>query len=361
MSEMLQLLVNTGSHTCKLVLCTPAGEVRQKWRLEGTTLPTSPRQWLHALEAPVIATVHRLVHGGDVLTAAASWSSSLDEALRPFDALAPLHNPQARQWARACALRWPDAQHCLVPDTGFFAQLPDVSRTLPLPSPMRARYGLHRYGFHGLAHSALWQQLQRQAPEVARGRVVTLQLGGGCSAAAIRNGQPIDTSMSFTPLAGLVMATRPGDLDPGVLLHLLRSGLTVAEIEEMLTHESGLKGLSGGSDDMRELLASSNAGAQLAIAQFCQRVRHYIGAYAATLGGLDAVVFGGGIGEHAPVIRERICRGLDFLGVVLHGPTNASADGTAQISDSQSRVGVWVIRGDEEAEMLRLARPLLES
>jgi acetate kinase len=360
MNTMLNLLVNTGSRTCKLTLCTATGENRQRWLLEGADLPASPRQWLTSLDVPVDLTVHRLVHGGDVLTTPAPWTPELDVALRSFDELAPLHNPQARQWARACAQCWPAAHHILIPDTGFFADLPEVASTLPLPVQLRTRYRLRRHGFHGLAHHSLWQQLHELSPDVAQGRVVTLQLGGGCSAAALLDGKPLDTSMGFTPLAGLVMATRPGDLDPGVLLHLLKSGMTATELEQVLAHESGLRGLSNLSGDMRELMATETSHTRLAIAQFCYRVRQYIGAYAATLDGLDALVFGGGIGEHAPAIRRQICTGLGFLGVTLDDDANANAAGPARLSRTGSRADVWVMPSNEEVEMHRQAQLFLK-
>lgn len=352
------LVVNTGSRTCKVTLCNAAGVVQQRWLLEGAELPASPGAWLQHLDAPVVRTVHRLVHGGEQVTAPTPWSADLDHALAPLDALAPLHNPQARDWARACAARWPDAEHCVIPDTGFFRSLPSLARTLPLPANLCSQYGLHRYGFHGLAHSALWRGLAERDERTASGRVITLQLGGGCSATALRSGFPLDTSMGFSPLAGLIMASRPGDLDPGVMLHLLKQGLRLDVLEEMLVHQSGLQGLSGLSGDMRELLAAGTPSARQAIAQFCYRVRQYIGAYAAILGGLDGLVFGGGIGEKAALVRAGICQGLQFLGVELDEGLNAAATGTACLSAPGSPVAIWVISGNEEAEMLRQAQQL---
>ncbi|HET8731051.1 MAG TPA: hypothetical protein VFM34_08090, partial [Moraxellaceae bacterium] len=354
------LIVNTGSRNCKLTLLEASGKVLQRWIREGDDSPGQITAWLADVKVPVAFTVHRLVNGGDKLTAPGWWSPALDAALAPLDALAPLHNPAARRWAAACAQRWPGAQHCLIPDNGFFHDLPDIARTLPLPAPLCRRFGLHHYGFHGLAHAGLWRQLADCDRVAARGRVVTLQLGGGCSAAALRNGVPVDTSMSFSPLAGLVMATRPGNLDAGALLHLMRSGFGVDDLERLLYHESGLKGLSSLSGDMRDLLASPSMEAALAIDQFCYRISQYVGAYAASLGGLDAIVFGGGIGENASLIRERVMSSLAFLGVVPDGEANAVVTGNGRISHTASRVAVWVIQGDEETEMRRLALQLLE-
>lgn len=360
MTTLPWLIVNTGSRNCKLTLLEASGKVLQRWMREGENSPDQITAWLADVKTPVALTAHRLVNGGDKLTAPDWWSPALGEALVPLDALAPLHNPVARRWATACAERWPGAQHCLIPDNGFFHGLPDIARTLPLPAPLCRAFGLHHYGFHGLAHAGLWRQLADCDSVSAQGRVVTLQLGGGCSAAALRNGVPVDTSMSFSPLAGLVMATRPGNLDAGALLHLLRSGVGVDELERLLYHESGLKGLSGLSGDMRELLASASPEAALAIDQFCYRISQYVGAYAASLGGLDAIVFGGGIGEHAPLIRERVMSSVAFLGVVTDGEANDTVTGNGRISHTASRVAVWVIPGDEETEMRQLANQLLE-
>lgn len=360
MGEPDWLLVNTGSRNCKLTQMAPDGTVRQRWLLEGKALLEPPADWLARLGVPLALTAHRLVHGGPELSSPAWWSPALDEALAPLDALAPLHNPPARRWASACAGLWPDARHCLIPDTGFFTALPPLARTLPLPSHLRDCLHLYHYGFHGLAHASLWRQLAACDPASARGRVITLQLGGGCSAAALRNGVPVDTSMSFSPLAGLVMATRPGDLDPGVLLHLLKSGLAIDELEHLLYHESGLKGLSDQSGDMRTLLAAHSRAASLAVEQFCYRIGQYIGAYAVSLGGLDAVVFGGGIGENAASIREQVCSRLALLGIALDGRANASATGSTCISHASSRVAAWVLPSDEETEMQRLTQHLLK-
>lgn len=358
MTSSWTLLVNTGSRTCKVTLCDDAGAAQQQWLLEGAGLPASPEPWLQNLQVPVVRTVHRLVQGGDRVAAATRWSTALDSALAPLDSLAPLHNPQARAWARACAGRWPTAGHCFIPDTGFFASLPVPARTLALPASLCDRYGLHRYGFHGLAHSSLWRRLAELDGRAASGRVITLQLGGGCSTTALQGGIPMDTSMGFSPLAGLIMASRPGDLDPGVLLYLLKQGMTLEALEDALVHQSGLLGLSGLSGDMRDLLAAGTPAANHAIDQFCYRIRQYIGSYAATLGGLDGLVFGGGIGEHAAAIRAKVCSGLEFLGVALDGSVNAAATGTGCISRSDSAVTTWVISGNEEAEMFRQAQQL---
>ena len=348
------LLVNLGSHNVKLSWQDGIGE-RQHWQVPADT---SPETVLAALPTATLS-VHRLVHGGDVLPTAACWSPSLDQALTALDDIAPLHNPPARRWATACAVRWPQARHVLVPDTGLFRDLPEAVRTLPLPQALRARYGLRQHGYHGLAHAGLLQGLRTVAPQLADGRVITLQLGGGCSATAWHLGRPLDTSMGFTPLAGLVMGTRPGNLDPGVLLYLLRQGMTVDSLDDTLNKSSGLLGLSGRSSDLRELLAANDAASGLAIEQFCLRVRQVIGSQTATLGGLDALVFGGGIGEHQGEVRARIVAPLGCLGISLKD--QPTPDLPARLDDGTRPVAVWALPGREEDQMLSQALACLET
>ncbi|NQD37972.1 acetate/propionate family kinase [Permianibacter sp. IMCC34836] len=294
---------------------------------------------------------HRLVHGGDWLTGPRWYRPEQQAQLDALDALAPLHNPKARQWLGHTQQRWPAAQQALVPDTGFFHQLPAVAKQLPLPRAITERFQLRRYGFHGLAHQALWRALQDASPDLAAGRVITLQLGGGCSAAALRAGVPLDTSMGFTPLAGLMMSTRPGDLDPGVILQLLTE-LSIAEVSTLLNQQSGLLGVSGLSADMRNLLASGSAEAAFAIESFCYRVRHYLGAYAAVLGGVDAIVFGGGIGLNSAAIRERILVPMTWLGVdfdpIANGVEERSVGNRSCITRPGSKVAAFAMAADEE-------------
>jgi acetate kinase len=245
-------------------------------------------------------------------------------------------------------------------DTAFFHALPDHVRAYALPSPWAAGpQSIRRYGFHGLAHRYM---AERYSATYAAGkpstRIITLQLGHGCSIAAIRNGQAIETSMGFTPLEGLIMATRPGDVDAGVLLHLLlHRGVTPEELNAGLNHRAGLLGLSGVTSDMRELLAleaEGHAGARLAVAAFCHRARKYVGACLAVLGGADAVVFGGGIGEHAATVRARICAGLDWAGLQLDEESNRSTCGEeARISTPDATIASYVIPVDEEALIAR--------
>ena len=224
-----------------------------------------------------------------------------------------------------------------------------------LPIPRRyAAEGVERYGFHGLSYAYLLEELRRLDPAAARGRVILAHLGNGASLAAVHRGKCVDTSMGFTPAAGLVMSTRSGDLDPGLLSFLARrEQMTPAQFDRMVNHESGLLGLSGTSSDVRDLLAREGRDrrAAEAVALFCYQAKKWIGAYAAALGGLDTLVFSGGIGENAPVIRERICAGLGFLGLKLSRPRNARH--APLISTDAGRVAVRVIRTDEELMIAR--------
>lgn len=307
-------------------------------------------------ETQLIGVGHRVVHGGDLFAAPVRITEAVLTDLAPLSDLAPLHNPAAVEIMRACQTRL----GLLVPmiavfDTAFFHDLPDAARHYAVPRDWYDRHGVRRYGFHGIAH----RSMHRRCLEMQRGarRVITLQLGQGCSIAALHDGKPLDTSMGFTPLEGLIMATRPGDLDVGVLLYLAARGVDLAQLNEDLNYRSGLLGLSGVSADMRELLTlekQGHAGARRAVDAFCQRARKYLGAYLALLNGADAIVFGGGIGEHAHAVRARICAGMDWCGIALDEHANQTADGTpARVSASASRIAVYVIPVDEEALIAR--------
>jgi acetate kinase len=245
-------------------------------------------------------------------------------------------------------------------DSGFFAELPAVAATYALPAELRARFGLRRLGFHGLAHRSMW----RRFAELERGhtgRVISFQLGSGCSVAALRDGRPIDTSMGFSPLEGLVMATRAGDVDPGMLLHLMTEhGLTAAGLADLLNEASGLAGLSGQGGDMRALLASETAEARLAVDVYCYRARKYLGAYMAALGGCDAVLLGGGVAEKAPRIRAGILAELGALGIDLDAQLNATVKGEGRLSREGSTTAAFVVPTDEEAIMAEEASAWLE-
>jgi acetate kinase len=316
-----------------------------------------------AAASRLVAIGHRIVHGGTQFTGPVRITTDVEQQLDALRDLAPLHNPPALAVIRVTATRYPRVPLYAVFDTSFFFGLPPHAREYALPAEWRYGRGIRRFGFHGLAHEYLLRQ-SRRSPGLSR-RLVTLQLGYGCSATALLDGKPVDTSMGFSPLEGLIMATRPGDLDAGVLLELERRGESWSTIAHMLNRESGLKGLSGATGDVRELLeleAHGHAGAALAMAAFNHRILKYLGAYTAILGGLDAIAIGGGIGENAPQVRAQICRGLDWLGVQLDTAVNENAVGVAaRITTPSSTINVDVVPVDEElliAERVRDSLPV---
>ena len=272
----------------------------------------------------------------------------LDELhrIRPYD---PDHLPREIELIEAFQRRHPQLPQVACFDTAFHRTMPRVARMLPIPRRFDAK-GVERYGFHGLSYAYLMEELARVAgTKAAHGRVVLAHLGNGASLAAVRDGKSIDTSMGFTPTAGLVMGTRTGDLDPGVAWYLMQTeNLTPKQFSNLINNESGLLGISETSSDMRDLLdrETQDVRAAEAVALFCYQARKWIGAFAAALGGLDTLVFSGGIGENAPEVRARICDGLEFLGIELEEKQNvANAD---LISTESSRVSVRVIHTDEE-------------
>jgi acetate kinase len=304
---------------------------------------------------------HRVVQGNNAFCEPARVSDDMLALLESFSALAPLHNPPAVSVMRACRERLGDTPMVAVFDTAFFHDLPEHARSYALPATWRRAYRIHRYGFHGIAHRWLHQRCARIAGRAEK--VITFQLGHGCSAAAIRDGRPQAISMGFTPLEGLLMATRGGAMDSGILLHLAAHGLSPQVLQRGLHHEGGLLALSGASGDMRRLLqleAEGHAGARLAVEAFCQQARHYLGAYLAALGGADAIVFGGGIGEHAPAIRARICADMHWCGLRLDDAANQRAIGAeTRISPTGASPECWVIPVDEETLIAHEARTAL--
>ncbi|MEO8258361.1 MAG: acetate/propionate family kinase [Acidobacteriota bacterium] len=305
---------------------------------------------------PLAAIVHRLVHGGEQFHRSQPITAAVIAGLRSLVPFAPNHLPGEIALIDAFMTAIPGVPQIACFDTAFHHDLPAISRTLPVaPLP-----GLRRYGFHGLSYAFLMSRLNEIGGDEAHGRVVLAHLGNGASLAAVHDGRCVDTSMGLTPAGGLVMGTRTGDLDPGVVTFLARSGnLPVEEIDRQLTGESGLRGISGRSADMRELLAheASDPRARLAVDIFCYQVRKWIGAFAAALGGLDTLVFSGGIGEAAPVVRSRICSELSFLGVRLEEALNAV--GAPMISAPAARVRVRVVPTNEALMMAREARQVL--
>ncbi len=295
---------------------------------------------------------HRIVHGGERFVAPTLLTPQVLSEIESLSALAPLHNPPTLRVIHAAREELGDrAPMYAVFDTAFYHDLPDAAKHYALPAEWTKKYGLRRYGFHGIAHRYLYERYTELNGKSAQ-RVITLQLGQGCSITALRNGRPVDTSMGYTPLEGLIMATRPGDVDAGLLLYLLRAGVNMDELSQGLNARSGLLGLSETSGDMRELLrleVLGHQGATLAVNAFCRRARKYLGAYLALLGGADAIVFGGGIGENAPQIRAHILSSMEWCGRLLDEPANAAAIGVeGRISEARSTQHVYVIPVDEE-------------
>lgn len=304
---------------------------------------------------------HRVVHGGERYTQPQLVTPDTMDELRRITSFAPEHLPAEIAIIAALRERFPKLPQVVCFDTAFHRDLPRVARLLPIPRRYEAA-GVRRYGFHGLSYEFLMQELARVAgPESANGRVILAHLGNGASLAAVRGGRSIDTSMAFTPAAGLVMGRRSGDLDPGLVAYLASTeGMTPPQFNKLVNHQSGLLGVSEISSDMRELLALENTDTRAAeaVALFCYQTRKWIGSFAAALGGLDTLVFSGGIGEHCPSIRARICEGLGFLGVEMSGSRNAETADV--ISVDGSRATVRVIRTDEEQMIARSTCRLLE-
>lgn len=289
----------------------------------------------------------------------------IDDAaeIERLGALAPLHNPATLTWLRAArSVFEASTPQIAVFDTAFFAQLPAVASRYALPPELAEANGIRRFGFHGLAHAYMWRRWKQLTPNPnAANRLISLQLGGGCSITATAAGRPLDTSMGFSPLEGLVMATRSGDLDPNVVLHLQRDGrMSLDAVDRMLNGGSGLLGMAG-TGDMRELLERADPDSRLAVDLYCYRIRKYIGAFMAVLGGADAILFGGGVGENSPTIRRRVLAGMAWCGIRLNDAANESAVGEeVNISLGDSTVSVWVVPVDEAAMLADEAAAVLD-
>jgi len=317
--------------------------------------------WLNAcrllMPDGLAAVGHRVVQGADRFVEPTMLDDAVIDAIQALSDLAPLHNGPSLQAIRAA--RAAGVPMVAVFDTAFHRTLPARAFTYALPHDLAEKHRIRRYGFHGLAHRYMAERYAAlTGTQAAPGRLITLQLGNGCSAAAIAGGRAADTSMGFTPLEGLIMGTRSGDVDPSVVSYLVRKENTTAdEIESWLNRRSGLLGVSGTSRDMRELLERERQGdarAALAVDMFCYRIRKYLGAYLAVLGGAEAIVFGGGIGEHAAEVRARICAGLEWCGLTLDPQRNAAIVGTeGRISADDARIHAHVLPVNEEAIIVR--------
>jgi acetate kinase len=333
------LVINAGSTSLKLSVVEPDGAAVAVESLE-------------AVPEGVAAVAHRVVHGGIRFREPVVIDDAVVRELEAAVELAPLHNAPALAAIKRARHTLPDLPHVAVFDSAFHATIPEEAATYALPAQVREDCGVRRFGFHGL--SVQWASEQVPVP-----RLVVCHLGGGCSVTAVRDGRSIDTTMGFTPLEGVPMATRAGSVDPGALLYLLEHHLTLEELDHMLEHESGLAGLSGISGDVRELESSEAPAARLALAVFAYRVATAVGAMATALGGLDAIVFTAGIGENSAFTRASVCERLGYLGVQLDGDANASARPDATVSAPESPVRVVVLEAREDVVAARAARQLL--
>ena len=384
--EDYALVLNAGSSSLKF--CVYARAEMEPWRLEVRGqiegLGTSPRlavkdgagtpvaeqrldahvrdgaaaldvlaQWLRQRSgrARVLGVGHRVVHGGPRFGGPTLVTPAVLAELQQLVPLAPLHQPHNLAAIQATFERLPGVPQVACFDTSFHRGQPAVAELVPLPREIRD-HGVQRYGFHGLSYEYIASVLPGVAPDIADGRVVVAHLGSGASLCALRNRKSVDSTLGFTALDGLCMGTRPGSLDPGVVLYLFQVlGLRAADVETMLYKRSGLLAISGLSNDMRDLLGSEAPDARLAVDYFVYRAAKEIGALAAVLGGIDALVFTAGIGENAPEIRRRICEASAWLGIDLDAEANARKD--ARISRAGSRVSAWVIPTNEELMIAR--------
>ena len=385
------LVINAGSSSIKFQLFAAGGDLRrlQKGQLDGICVrprlrivPSAGPEIDRALApeegadlASAFATVdawlgealggnpptaigHRVVHGGAEFAAPVVVDDAVLAKLEALIPLAPLHQPNNLAPIREARRRYPNTPQVACFDTAFHRDHPEVSDRFAIPDELY-RSGIRRYGFHGLSYAYVTERLAELAPDIASGRVLILHLGSGSSICAVEAGRSVDSTMGFTALDGVPMGTRPGQLDPGVLLHLVRAGWSADDLERMLYRESGLKALSGISSDMRELERSALPQARFAIDYFVHRVAKEMGALAAVLGGLDAVVFTAGIGENSALVRELLCRRAAWLGVRLDEAANAA--GRPIISKADSPVRVYVVQTDEELMIARQTLALIRS
>jgi len=362
------LAVNGGSSSVKSALftCEPNPSVLGRAVIEGTGAAAVPDmiRWVEMhVQPPAIAGIgHRIVHGGPTHGEPQPITAAVLKDLDDLIPFAPNHLPAEIALINALQRHAPRVPHVACFDTSFHSTIPEVARRLPIPSEYDAR-GVRRYGFHGLSYAYLIEELRRIAGvAAATGRVILAHLGNGSSLAAVRHGHSIDTTMAFTPIGGVVMSTRSGHIDPGVLTYLGRTeGLSADQIEELLSERSGLLGISQTSGNMQALLEreDTDGNARLAVQSYVYSMGKAIGALAAALHGIDTLVFAGGIGEHAVPVRARICDGLDFLGIRLDEAANAA--NAALISAPDSRVHVRVIPTNEELMIARATFRVLAS
>lgn len=331
-------------------------KVKVAWKTHGEAVHPIVADLSNACRSTLAAVGHRVVHGG-AFTSSVLITPEIRSRIMALRELAPLHNPPALETIAAAQHALPNLPQIAVFDTAFHASMSPEAYTYAIPDLWTRDWGLRRFGFHGLSYSYCTQRAEAMLAAMGSraSRFVICHLGHGCSAAAIRDGKCVDTTMGFTPLDGLMMATRCGAVDPGIILHVQsRYGLSAPEVEHALNHRSGLLGVSGISEDMRQVLAAAASGnqrAQLAIGIYTHRVQQAIGALAVTIGGIDGLVFTAGVGEHAHGIRASVCRELDCLGLELDSRVNAQCTTDAVVSSSGSRGKILVIKTREDVPM----------
>lgn len=361
--DLRTLVVNAGSSSLKLRVLGPGDEVLAAHDLPAPAGNVDSEPLAEILDdlSAIDAVAHRIVHGGGRFRGPVRIDAEVESALREIADLAPLHQQKSLAALDAVSAALPDTPAVACFDTAFHATLPEAAATYALPAIWRERYGLRRYGFHGLSHC----YAARRAAEMLGSdelRLVTCHLGSGASLAAVRAGRCLDTTMGFTPLEGLVMATRSGSVDPGLLLWLQeREATTESEMAKALEHESGLLALAG-TADMREVVAGADRGeerARLALDVYVHRLRGMIASMTAALGGLDGLVFTGGVGENSATVRALAVEGLRFLGVAVDGARNEAAHADANIAAADSVAPVLVVEAREDLEMSRQVRQLL--
>ncbi len=363
------LVVNAGSSTLKLRVLGPddaveADHLVDPWDGDEATAADAVDAVLRGVAA-VDAVGHRVVHGGSDLVAATPITAEIVERISALTPLAPLHQPRALAGIDAARARLPGVPQVACFDTAFHATLPAAARTYALPAAWRERWELRRFGFHGLSHAWAARRALQLSRDRPHGRIVTCHLGAGASLCAVLDGRSVDTTMGFTPLEGLVMATRSGSVDPGLVLWLqTEAGLDARAVAAGLEHDAGLAGLSGTSGDLRVVLEARSAGdarARLAIDVYVHRLRREVAAMVASLGGLDALVFTGGVGEHAPAVRAEVAAGLGFLGVRVDPSANETAAGDRSIAPPGAAVDVLVVAAREDLQIAHELRALAPS
>lgn len=363
------LVLNAGSSTIKWSVLEGATETRlasgsEDWRPEDAERRIAP---ILEKAPPFEAVGHRVVHGGSRFRSSVRIDSSVVEVLAALEVLDPLHAPPAIAGIRAILRAKKDTPNIAVFDTAFHATIPDEAAIYAIPSDWTSRYGIRRFGFHGLSVAYSTRTLRPRLDGERRpsARIVVCHLGSGASITAVRDGRSIDTTMGFTPLEGLMMATRSGSIDPGIIFHLARTAkIPVEAIERALQQEGGLFGVSGLSGDLREILAAESRGdpkASLAHKMYVESVVRNAGAMIASLGGVDALVFTGGVGEHAASIRSAVAERLAFAGVAIDPDRNQSVGSERDISTDRARARTWVIEAREDLEVLHEVRRIVES